>query len=77
MHVYTYQATQSGFAESEILHVAGAPGDAQGAREYGLYTALSWNAPLPGSKPCFLLNNMTDLLPVFGIDVHSGQQIIY
>jgi len=50
------------------LHVAGAPSDARGAREYGIYSALVYNHPIPGQYyPCFVLNNITDLLNIFGI----------
>eukprot|EP00052_Salpingoeca_macrocollata_P005538 m.47993 g.47993 ORF g.47993 m.47993 type:complete len:271 (+) comp14915_c1_seq1:52-864(+) len=52
----------SGLQPNEILHVAGAPGDGRGAREYGLFSALLHNPPLPGEQPCFLLKNIT-LLP--------------
>jgi phosphoglycolate phosphatase-like HAD superfamily hydrolase len=57
----------TGLDASQVLHVAGAPIDAQGGRQAGLYTALSWNAPLPGLQPCFALSNITQLLQVLHV----------
>jgi FMN phosphatase YigB (HAD superfamily) len=63
------QVINSGVNIEEYMHIAGAPGDAQGAREYGIYASLSWNTPIPGDyEPCFVLNNITDLLAIFGLE---------
>lgn len=68
--MYEQLAARSQLDPRQILHVAGAPIDAQGARLAGLFSALAWNAPLPGVQPCFVLSNITQLLAVLQVDDH-------
>eukprot|EP01104_Vermistella_antarctica_P008600 TRINITY_DN2159_c0_g3_i1.p1 TRINITY_DN2159_c0_g3~~TRINITY_DN2159_c0_g3_i1.p1 ORF type:complete len:305 (-),score=55.60 TRINITY_DN2159_c0_g3_i1:392-1306(-) len=63
--MYEQLLNATGYSVDEILHVAGAPNDAQGAREAGFYSGLTWNAPSPGVQPCFLFSNITDVLKLF------------
>lgn len=62
--MYEQLLNRTGLARDEVLHVAGAPGDGRGARDYGLYSALLRNPPVPGRQPCFVLQNITELLPI-------------
>jgi FMN phosphatase YigB (HAD superfamily) len=58
----------NGVAIQQELHVAGAPTDAWGSRDYGLFTALVYKSPTGGPNyPCFVLNNITDLLTIFNL----------
>jgi 2-haloacid dehalogenase len=66
--MYQQLLTNTGLAPSQVLHVAGAPIDAQGGRQAGVYTALAWNAPLPGLPPCFVLANITSLVQVLKLE---------
>lgn len=66
--MYQQLLTNTGLAPSQVLHVAGAPIDAQGGRQAGVYTALAWNAPLPGLPPCFVLANITSLVQVLQLE---------
>eukprot|EP00697_Spironema_sp_BW2_P017801 gnl/Spiro4/9607_TR5098_c0_g1_i1.p1 gnl/Spiro4/9607_TR5098_c0_g1~~gnl/Spiro4/9607_TR5098_c0_g1_i1.p1 ORF type:complete len:336 (+),score=104.67 gnl/Spiro4/9607_TR5098_c0_g1_i1:36-1043(+) len=52
------------FTMESVLHVAGAPEDARGAREFGFYSALARNQPVSGLQPCFRLPDIADLLPL-------------
>lgn len=65
--MYRQLLDRSRLAPDEILHVAGAPGDGKGARDFGLFSALLHNAPLPGVQPCFPLANITLLPAVLGL----------
>mmetsp|Transcript_6698 Transcript_6698/g.8658 ORF Transcript_6698/g.8658 Transcript_6698/m.8658 type:complete len:258 (+) Transcript_6698:45-818(+) len=63
------QVINDGIDPETYMHIAGAPGDGQGGREYGIYDALAWNQPIIGDyEPCFILNNITDLLSIFGLE---------
>lgn len=66
--MYEQLFTKSGFTRDEVLHVAGAPGDGQGAATANVYAALTWNQPVPGgAQPCFVLANITDLSNVLDL----------
>jgi len=65
--MYAQLSQRSGLRPDEILHVAGAAIDGQGARLYGLYSALLHDTPLSGVKPCFPLANITLLPAVLGL----------
>jgi FMN phosphatase YigB (HAD superfamily) len=63
-----YAQVAAVISPEKILHVAGAPIDALGAREFGLYSALLHEKPLPGAQPCFVFPDITGLLSVFTQD---------
>lgn len=65
--MYNQLLTTPKFTEEQVLHIAGAPIDGKGARDYGLFAGLVYNQPIPSNKPCFLLNNITDLLTIMGL----------
>ena len=66
--MYKQLLADHGVTVEQVLHVAGSPTDAQGARKAGLFSALVYNKPIPGVyAPCFSLKNITDLLPVLGL----------
>lgn len=66
--MYAQLLQDHGVTVEQVLHVAGAPSDAQGARQYGLFAALVYNTPIPGQyKPCFALKNITELSAVLGL----------
>lgn len=65
-NVKMYEQILSHVPVYNVLHVAGAPADASGAREAGLYSALNMDdpLPLPHEQPCFVLKDIRDLLTV-------------
>lgn len=66
--MYRQLPATSALSVQEILHVAGANIDGWGARDAGLFSALVYSKPYPKKPlPCFLLDDITDLLPVLGL----------
>lgn len=55
------------FGIEGVLHVAGSAIDGFGARSAGLYNALLHEQPQSGPQPCFVLNDITDLLPIMNL----------
>lgn len=69
--MYEQVLAGSGRDIHQVLHVAGAPQDAYGARDYGLFSALVYNKPIPGpNKPCFVFQNITELTAVLLPSLH-------
>jgi FMN phosphatase YigB (HAD superfamily) len=55
------------YAYDEVLHVAGAPTDAQGARRYGMFAGLSYNKPLQQDPPCAWFKTLADVVTFLNI----------
>ena len=62
-----YHQVLQRYPATEVLHVAGSPIDARGAREAGLFSALLHSEPASGLQPCFVLANITMVPPVLGL----------
>ena len=66
--IYVQVEETAGLERDEILHVAGSSFDAKGAREYGLYSVLSYGDPeKEGAQPCFVIKDIKELLPILGL----------
>ena len=66
--MYAQLLHKHNFTAMQVLHVGGAEIDAQGARQFGLFSALNLaDQPIPGIQPCFYLQNITSLLPILGL----------
>jgi FMN phosphatase YigB (HAD superfamily) len=62
-----YEQVVAEFGADAVLHVAGSPVDAWGARSYGIYSAfLHEEAPLPGPQPCWLLGDISEVPGILG-----------